>query len=141
MITLENIKKAIVDKLKSTFSIPVISQDVEKGFRRPSLTVNFEDVRVEELESQFETYLLVRIYYFSKLLEINASVDILDMQLKLPLAFGNHLKVADRAIHISDVESNVVDGILVHEFSLLFEQEKEDLEDAEYMQTLHYESE
>lgn len=140
MITLTDIKKAITSLLKTNFSVPVISQDIEKGFARPSMTVYFDDVKIEQLESQIETFLLVQIYYFSKLDDEDASIDILEKQQSLPMLFGNNLKVKDRAIHITEPSSNLVDGILVFEFNLSFEQGTE-IEDTPLIQTLFYESE
>ncbi|EON70459.1 phage tail terminator family protein [Lysinibacillus sphaericus] len=122
MINLKDIKASINQILKSNFKIPVIAQDIEKGFERPSFTVYFDNVKIETLYSQFETSLTVRIYYFTEIESVNGSLEILDMQQQLPILFGNNLKVKDRAIHISDVDSSVVDGILMCEFSLLFEQ-------------------
>lgn len=122
MITLKDIKASINQLLKSNFNIPVTAQDIEKGFQRPSFTVYFDDVKIETLYFQIETSLIVRIYYFTEIESVNGSIEILDMQQQLPLIFGNNLKVKDRAIHISDVDSSVVDGIFVFEFNLLFEQ-------------------
>lgn len=122
MITLSDIKASINQLIKTSFNINVISQDIEKGFVRPSFTVHFDNVKIETLESQIETSLVVRTYYFSKLEGADASLEILDMQQRLPIIFGNNLKVKDRAIHISDIDLSVVDGILMFEFSLLFEQ-------------------
>lgn len=122
MINLKDIKASINSILKSNFKIPVKSQDIEKGFERPSFTVYFDNVKIETLHSQIETSLTVRIYYFTEVESVNGSVEILDMQYQLPILFGNNLKVKDRAIHISDVDSSVVDGVLMFEFNLLFEQ-------------------
>jgi len=122
MINLKDIKASINSILKSNFKIPVKSQDIEKGFERPSFTVYFDNVKIETLHSQIETSLTVRIYYFTEIESVNGSIEILDMQYQLPILFGNNLKVKDRAIHISDVDSSVVDGVLMFEFNLLFEQ-------------------
>lgn len=122
MINLKDIKASINHMLKSNFDIPVKSQDIKKGFERPSFTVYFDNVKVETLYSQIETSLTVRIYYFTEVESVNGSIEILDMQYQLPILFGNNLKVKDRVIHISDVDSSVVDGVLMYEFKLLFEQ-------------------
>lgn len=122
MINLKDIKASINSILKSNFNIPVKSQDIEKGFERPSFTVYFDNVKIETLHSQIETSLTVRIYYFTEIESVNGSIEILEMQYQLPILFGNNLKVKDRAIHISDVDSSVVDGVLMFEFNLLFEQ-------------------
>lgn len=129
MITLTDIKKSINRLLKSNFDIDVIAQDVEKGFQRPSFTVYFDNVKIETLDTQIETSLTVRIYYFTEIEANNASIELLEMQQQLPLVFGNNLKVQDRAIHISDIDLSIVDGILIFEFGLSFEQaQKEDMD-------------
>ena len=94
MITLKDIRLAINNKLKK-LGISVKSQDIEKGFARPSFSVFFDEVKIETLESQIETSLIVRIYYFTEVEGSEASLEILDMQQNLPLLFGNNLKVKD----------------------------------------------
>lgn len=123
MITPIDIKIAINTLLEKHFpKAPVISQDIEKGFQRPSMSVYFEDVKIESLGSQIETGFDVFIYYFPELHNNDASVDLLDMQFQLPAAIGSHIVVADRALHVNEPVSDVVDGVLVHQFTMLFEQ-------------------
>lgn len=124
MITLIDLKKAVKDVLESEYgeNIPVIAQDITKGFKRPSFTTEISEPKIEQLESQIETNCTVIVYYFSDLSNTKKSLGILDMQWQLPLLFGNSLKVADRALNIIEPSSNVVDGILIFEFELLFYQ-------------------
>ena len=123
MITLEDVKIAINTLLGVQFpSIPVISQDIEKGFKRPSMSVYLEDVKIESLESQIEMGFDVFIYYFPELHNEGASLDLLNMQFQLPMAIGSHIIVSDRALHVNEPTSDLVDGVLVHQFSMLFEQ-------------------
>ena len=123
MITLADVKIAINTLLQTHFpTVPVIAQDVEKGFQRPSMTVYLEEVRVEKLESQIEMGFDVFIYYFPDLDNQEASLDLLNMQFQLPTVIGSHIVVADRELHVNEPNSDVVDGVLVHQFSMLFEQ-------------------
>lgn len=141
MITLADIKKAVNLKLKTKFAdmVPVISQDVEKGFARPSFTTEISEPKIETLESQIETSCTVKIYYFADLKNLKKSISILDMKWQLPVLFGNTLNVADRAFNIIEPSANDVDDILIFEFNLLFYQgyEKESEKIAELMKELH----
>lgn len=140
MITLVDLKKAINDMLKSNFDpIPVIAQDVEKGFQRPSFTTEITEPKIETLESQIETSCTVTIYYFSDLKDTEKSISVLEMQWHLPMLFGNKLRVANRALDIIEPSSDYGDGILVFEFDILFYQGIEDSQEstAEMMQELH----
>lgn len=141
MITLVDLKIAVNDILNSKFEplIPVIAQDVEKGFQRPSFTTEITEPKIETLESQIETSCTVTIYYFSDLKDTEKSISVLDMQWQLPILFGNKLKVANRALDIIEPSSDYGDGILVFEFDVLFYQGMEDSQEntAEMMQELH----
>lgn len=141
MITLVDVKKAVNLKLKSHFgdTVPVIAQDVKKGFVRPSFTTEISEPKIETLESQIETSCTVKIYYFLDLKNLKKSISILDMKWQLPVLFGNTLNVADRAFNIIEPSANDVDDILVFEFDLLFYQGyvKEAEQVAELMKELH----
>lgn len=140
MITFTDIKKAVNMVLDTRYAdvVPVIAQDITKGFARPSFTTEINDAKVEILESQVETSCTVTVYYFSDLKNIKKSIAVLDMQWQLPLLFGDTLHVADRLLNIVEPSANVVDGILVFEFDLLFYQIREnESEEAEFMQELH----
>lgn len=141
MITLADIKKAVNLKLKTKFTdtVPVIAQDVTKGFVRPSFTTEISEPKIETLESQIETSCTVKIYYFSDIKNLKKSISILDMQWQLSMLFGNTLNVANRALNIIDPSANDVDDILIFEFELLFYQgyEKQSEQIAELMKELH----
>lgn len=141
MITLTDIKKATNAVLKNCYAdvVPVVAQDITKGFKRPSFTTEIDAPKIETLGSQIETRCSVIIYYFSDLKNNERSLSVLDMQWQLPLLFGNKLNVANRSLNIIEPSANIVDGILVFEFELLFYQGNEKQSDvaAELMQELH----
>ena len=142
MIELLDIRKACNTLLKTNFpSIPVKSQDIEKGFVRPSFTVVFDDVSNVTLESLIETSLKVYIYYFPELNTDDYYLHLDDVKYKLPLIFGNKLAVNDRFLDVNEPTANVVDGIIVFEFDMLFYQDKplsaKELE-AQLMQDLEF---
>lgn len=140
MIKLTDIKIALNDKLKDSFpSIPVKAQDVTKGFARPSFTTYIDEPKIVQLETQIETAATIIVYYFPDLKTTEKSIDVLDMQWELPTLIGNKLHVADRALNVNEPSSNIVDGILVFEFDILFYQAYESKADqtAELMQEIH----
>ena len=125
MIELLDIRKACNTLLKTNFpSIPVKSQDIEKGFARPSFTTIFDDVSNVTLESTIETSLKVYVHYFPELNTDDFYLHLDDMKYKLPLIFGNKLAVNDRYLDVNEPKANVVDGIVVFEFDMLFYQDK-----------------
>lgn len=125
MIELLDIRKACNTLLKTNFSsIPVKSQDIEKGFVRPSFTVIFDELSNVTLESLIETSLKVYVYYFPELNTDDFYLNLDDVKYKLPLIFGNKLAVKDRFLDVNEPTVNVVDGIIVFEFDMLFYQDK-----------------
>lgn len=142
MIELLDIRKACNATLEFAYpNVPVKSQDVEKGFARPSFTVEFDDIQAVTLESLIETSLNVMIYYFPnpKMKDYYLHLD--DARYKLSLAFGNQLKVLDRYLDINEPSASIVDGIIVFEFSMLFYQQSQSaIEEsaAPMMENLHY---
>ena len=141
MITPTTLRIAIRTKLNEAFpTIPVISQDVEKGFVQPSFTVRFEEYRAEQIQESLEQSLIVRVFYFPNFDDKEMSIDVLEKMYEIPFAFGNKLIVEDRALNVIEPEVIDVDGILEFSFNLLFEQyiESLDSEDGkELMQELH----
>lgn len=141
MITPTTLRIAIRTKLNEAFpTIPVISQDVEKGFVQPSFTVRFEEYRAEQIQESLEQSLIVRVFYFPNFDDEEMSIDVLGKMYEIPFAFGNKLIVEDRALNVIEPEVIDIDGILEFSFNLLFEQYIESL-DSEYgkelMQELH----
>lgn len=136
MIELLDIRKACNTLLKTNFpSIPVKSQDIEKGFARPSFTTEFDQLSNVTLESLIETSLKVYVYYFPELNTDDFYLNLDDVKYKLPLIFGNKLAVNDRNLDVNEPTVNVVDGIIVFEFDMLFYQDKPSI-DGPLMQEL-----
>lgn len=126
MITLLDIRKSCNAVLKEKYpNIPIKSQDISKGFVRPSFTTTFDEVKNSVLESQVETSLTVMIYYFPDLNIDDYYLHLDDVKFNLPLIIGNKLKVLDRYLNINEPTANIVDGIVVFEFDMLFYQDKD----------------
>lgn len=142
MITPFDIKLAVNNLLLEKIpSVPLKAQDVSKGFTRPSMTVELDDVKIETLECQIEMSLTVRTFYFPDLKDNEKSIDVLTMQFLLAQTYGNKIYVADRALNVNEPNAVVTDGILVHEFNTLFYQEVEEEELPMMIETLVYNGE
>lgn len=123
MITFFDIKKAVNAVLQARIpEVEVKAQDITKGFEQPSFTTEIEDTRAEEMNDQIETACTVLIYYFPDLKNNEKSIAVLDMEFRLPMAFGNKLHVKNRALNINEPSSKIVDGILIFQFDILFYQ-------------------
>lgn len=123
IIDFSQIKIAVNNFLKERFpEIPVKAQDITKGFERPSFTTAIEQPIVTTSESQLETSCTVVVYFFPEYEDNEKSLNVLDMEWKMPLLFGNKLLVANRALNINEPSADVVDGILVFRFEILFYQ-------------------
>lgn len=142
MITPKTIKTTVNRLLKKSFpGIPVISQNVEEGFKQPSFTVRIEDYKPEVIQESLEQSMIVRVFYFPNFSDSEYFIDVLEKKFEIARIFGNKLHVEDRALNVIEPSINSVDGILDFEFSLHFEQydEANDLEankNAELMQYL-----
>lgn len=123
MITYIDLKNEINTRLRETV-VPVNSRDVTEGFNRPSFFVQFENNNRSSTESQVYKSLTVQIYYFPKD-RYDYSEDVLDMQEILENMFDLTLKVQDRLLHINEVNSMVVDGVLNFSFDLEFYEGRE----------------
>lgn len=140
MISFFDIKKAVNDVLLIKIpEIKVKAQDISKGFDRPSFTTVVEDAKAETLNDQIEMSCTVLIYYFPDIKNTEKSIDVLDMQFRMPIVFGNKLYVGNRALNIDEPSSKVVDGILIFQFDILFYQadESNTANPVEMMQELY----
>ncbi|MFY0742153.1 DUF6838 family protein [Solibacillus silvestris] len=123
IIDFSQIKIAVNNFLKEKFpEIPVKAQDITKGFERPSFSTVIEQPILITTENQLETSCTVVVYFFPEYEDNEKSLNVLDMEWKMPLLFGNKLLVANRALNINEPSANVVDGILVFQFEILFYQ-------------------
>ena len=142
MITPKTLMTAINTLLQNTFpDIDVIAQEFEKGFKQPSFTVRFKNLKIEHSNDSIETSLIVKTYYFPDFKKPDASIDVLEKQFEIARMYGNKLYVEDRALNVDEPESEIVDGVLVHEFDLSYEQFDESTneeENAPLMKDLHF---
>lgn len=119
MITYKDIDLAITNKLIQVFNVEVNSNDVKKGFNRPSFFVSFDNQKRSSNDTQIEKALTIRIYYFPKDKDEN-SIELMDMQDQLENVFDLKLKVLDRKFNIQEVNPIVTDGVLEFSFDIEF---------------------
>lgn len=131
-----SINKAIKDNAPS---YPINSNDVREGYKDGSFYVTFNKAKkILQNNSLYKRELAVRIHYFPKNRE-NYSSECYEMQDRLEVAFGKHLKVGKRNITINETDSDIHEGILLFDFDMEFyETHEESLEnDGILMQTLN----
>ncbi|WLR52463.1 hypothetical protein LC040_06055 [Bacillus tianshenii] len=137
MITLKDIKKSINSKISAAFAgIDIQSTDVSEGFHRPSIFVEFDNMKKESFPEQIRRSLTVRIYYFPSD-RSQHSIELLEVQERLEALFDLKLDVLNRKFNIQDVSTNIVDGVLNFYFDIAYEEGKEiDESNIEKMLTL-----
>jgi hypothetical protein len=123
MITLKDIKTAVVSVLNSNFTQEVQSSDVKEGFKRPSFFVELDNATSSSTEEQKHRGLTIRIYYFPSDRNKN-SIELLDIQEALENAFDLKLTVLDRKFTINETESETTDGVLTFSFDIEYEEGK-----------------
>lgn len=137
MITYKDIKKSINDKLINEFGYEINSNDVKEGFSRPSFFVDFDNINRSSTEEQVMRSLTVRIYFFPSD-RYNYSLEVLDVSERLENLFELKLSVLDRKFTVSEVNSDVTDGVLNFNFSFRYEEGKEYVAPSK-MENLYYE--
>lgn len=117
MVKYTEIHKAIVKKISSKVSdeIKITSEDITKGFERPSFFVNLDNIRTEDFKQECKnTSLTVRLYYFSKKIEKN-KIELLDMQNLLDEIFldDSIIKINEEiSVEVFSIEYNTIDKVL-----------------------------
>jgi hypothetical protein len=108
MITYKQIVKAITDKLVGKFPlIPIVENNVEEGFDRPSFFVMLDNVTRDERRHYSIRSMTCRIYFFPSD-RYNFTLEFLDIQEKLESAFNLTLSVADRLITITETRTQQI---------------------------------
>lgn len=126
MISLEDIIKAINDKLEINFpGVDKQSTDIKEGFERPCFYVQIDDNTANKLNpSSKEKTLTVRIYYFPKDRYENR-IELLETQDTLENMFFDGLQVNEN-FYIPSLDNELtfttVDGVLQLSFDLYYVQ-------------------
>ncbi|MEH6940779.1 phage tail terminator family protein [Bacillus sp. JJ722] len=119
MITYKDIKNAINTLLIKEFKIKINSNDVKKGFARPSFFVSFDNMGRDGDTSQVHKSLTIRINYFPSDRDEN-SIELMDVNEQLGNLFDLKLPVLDRFFNIDEPKADVIDGVLEFSFDIEF---------------------
>lgn len=125
MLSLVNIKKAIVSKLK-TLNINIVANEIRSGFDKPAFFVKLVPLS-EDTDIDLSTSLIsVNIHYFS---EDKTELDNLKMVDKLKSIFINCVEVEDRTLTIYNKRFDINDNVLqfMFEFNYTEALEKEEI--------------
>ncbi|GIP17766.1 hypothetical protein J40TS1_34080 [Paenibacillus montaniterrae] len=120
MITLSQVMQAICHKLTHLMpEVPIQSNDIEEGFDRPSLFVEFVDVKTAtSIGNQRERNIEVTIFYFPSD-RYEYEIELLEKQETLEEAFRNPFVITESFYVFPDeVDSIVTDGVLQTSFSI-----------------------
>ena len=119
MLSIIDIKKAIVTKLKS-LDINIVANDIRSGFEKPAFFVQLMPIGEDVNNDISINTLTVNIHYFSK---DKTDLDNLKMIDKLKKVFVNKLEVNDRTLVISDKRYDTDDNILQFMFDIRYTEE------------------
>lgn len=139
MISLVDIKKAIVKKLKYIKGVNVVANDIRSGFDKPAFFVQLMHLGTESDCDIQETLINVYIHYFS---DDKTDLSNLKMTDTLNSLFVNTLKLENRILTIYDKTSDIDDNVLKFKFTLRYTESvpipiDEEPEVYENMQELH----
>lgn len=124
MITLLDINKSIVDTLRGAligtpFEVtPIIPGDITEGFERPGLKIDFDSIKLENINANFKARALtVRVYFFAKDLK-KYKIDNLQMQEIIENIFFKGIWITGYYIPINDINAEIVDTVLTVDFDI-----------------------
>lgn len=139
MISLIDIKKAIVKKLKYIKGVNVVANDIRSGFDKPAFFVQLMHLGTDSDCDIQETLINVYIHYFS---DDKTDLSNLKMTDTLNSLFVNSLKLNDRTLTLYNKSSDIDDNVLKFMFTLKYTESTPDpidetVEKYENMQELH----
>lgn len=116
MLSLVNIKKAIVAKLK-TLDVNVIANEIKSGFKKPAFFVQIMPIGDETDISISTSTVTINIHYFSK---EKTEIENLKMLDKLKKIFINKLEVEDRVLTLYEKRYDIDDNVLQFKFDIRY---------------------
>lgn len=144
MINITDINKAINKKIKETLivtefsKVPLIAEDVSEPIIRPSIKVSIEKSTNGKFNDNCrERTLTCRVYFFAKD-RYKYKIDNSKMQDIIENCFLSGLNVLENFhIPINEVESEVIDTVLVSSFDLYSIEILEDTNEYENMEEMN----
>ena len=148
MISLIDINKSIVSAIRGAFigtpfeSTTMIPGDISEGFDRPGLKVDFDNIKLENINANFKARALtVRVYFFAKNLK-DYKIDNLQVQEIIENTFIKGVWINGYYIPINDINAEIVDTVLTIDFDISITAQNEEPtvnelgEDIEFMENL-----
>lgn len=143
MLTLIDIQKAIEKNIKDALvnteysTIKPTAEDIIESIVRPGIKVRFEGSKNGLFNALCrEKTLTVRIYFFAKD-RYKYSIDNLKMQDILENAFIKEIVINNNYFYIENVESEVVDSVLICSFDLYMIEELPNTDTSEPIESLN----
>ena len=119
MLSIIDIKKAIVTKLKS-LDINIVANDIRSGFEKPAFFIQLMPIGEEVNNDISINTLTANIHYFSK---DKTDLENLKMIDKLKTVFVNKIEVNDRTLVISDKRYDTDENVLQFMFDIRYTEE------------------
>lgn len=147
MLSLMDINKSIVERLRNSLkntpfkSTPIINTDLEEGFERPSLKIDVRADREQINTNYTGRTVAVDVYFFASDIK-KYKIENLKIQDIIENTFLGGWSIAEGCfIHVYDIESDIVDTVLIvsFEFEIVNQVVNQEEENAEYMETLNLE--
>lgn len=140
MTSFREILEAVIAKLKKECNeIPIVSQDVEEGFKRPSFFISIENPKIENCMTNVQEKTGdIRIVFFPTHKQKN-QIEILETQELLSKTFLKDNKIwlkNGSCIEVSEADMETVDKILHFDFKIWLAEEYEREVTAENMEEL-----
>lgn len=144
MVTLLEINKAINNKIKNDLKgtefsdVPLLAEDISEPIVRPSIKVSIENsINGKFNDNCRERTLTCRVYFFAKD-RYKYKIDNSKMQDIIENCFLSGLNVLENFhIPINEVESEVLDTVLVSSFDLYSIETLEDTNEYENMEEMN----
>lgn len=127
MVTMIEIKKSIVEKLKPLGK--VIPSDVRSGFEKPAFFVQFMPLGDVLGVNMNTVTLMINIHYFPK---EKTELENLKMLDRLRGVFLNTLKCNDRVFTLSSRDFDIIDNVLQFKFTIRYTEESINENDEQY---------
>lgn len=142
MISLLDINKSLVDRLRQSLkntpfkSVPIVNSDLKEGFERPSLKIDISADREQINTNYTGRNINVEVYFFAS--NINEyKIENLSIQEIIEETFIGGWSISPNCfIYINDIESDIIDTVLVINFEFSIVNEILINDDSEYMESL-----
>lgn len=124
MISLIDINTSLVDTLRNSLigtpfeATPIIPGDITEGFERPGLKIDFDSIKLENINANFKARALtVRVYFFASNLK-RYKIENLQVQEIIENIFFKGIWITGYYVPINDINAEIVDTVLTIDFDI-----------------------